>query len=214
MTRLLRIKNLILTAVAVATCGLACNKGQPDPQEPVGPTKSVGYAEEPMEKTLKTCAYYGIPDAVLGVGVMAIIPNPLTPIIALGYVGGHYYTCYLFRQKDLPHEVDLTPAIEAAKRETARELKEDFAHIKAKLDARMVEPAAASNSRIEAKFQELKKQLIESGAKEREAIEKAANRILYELYQQLDAVRNSEVKIRTEERDEYVPNHPAQLPEK
>ena len=162
---------------------------------------NITYGAEKQEKSLKSCAYYAIPDGVLGLGLIAVIPNPLTSLIALGFIGGHYYTCYIYRQEDMPRQLDIGPvvnaAVETARRETAEQLKKDFVQVKDKIDNK--------SQAVDQAISNIRQTLKDSAEEQRRAIEKTGARVLKELYEQLDVVRHSKIEIHEEDREDYIP---------
>jgi hypothetical protein len=164
-----------------------------------GPSVIVGH--EPLNESLTKCGYYTITPGILGIGLMATVPSPLSPLFAVLFVGGSYGECVAWKQLDQQNKIDLGPAIAKARKETAKELKETFV----KAADRLREGA----DRLNVEMGKTKASVQETGVEERRLIEKAGAKAIKELYDEIDLIKQG--KFRVEER-EY--QEPVDVPER
>lgn len=151
---------------------------------------------EDKKSSLKKCAYFTAPDGLLSVGLLAVIPNPATPLIAIVYYGGSYYSCYWQRQNDSP-SVQMNLVVEEARKKTADELRESFNKLRDKLDVK-------TNDYVK-DIEQIEKHIKASGDEEKRAIERTGSKVLKELYDQLDGIRNTPIQIKEIETEEETP---------
>lgn len=146
--------------------------------------------------SFKKCGLITFPNLALSGGLVAIISNPITPFIALGYYGGSYYSCYWQRQNDIP-TVQMNLVVEEARKKTADELRDSFNKLRDKLDLK-------TNDYVK-DVEGIQQKIKASGEEEKKAIERTGSKVLKELYEQLDAIRNTPIQIKEIETEEKMP---------
>lgn len=151
---------------------------------------------EDKSSSLKKCGLFTAPEGFLSIGLWAVIPNPATPLIAMVYYGGSYYSCYWQRQNDNP-SVQMNLVVEEARKKTADELRESFNKLRDKLDVK-------TNNYVK-DVEQIEKRIKASGDEEKRAIERTGSKVLKELYEQLDGIRNTPIQIKEIETEEKTP---------
>lgn len=170
--------------------------------------------ESPITATSKvphkrpSCAAHGLPDVALGLGLIAVIPTPMTAMVSVVYVGGKFWGCYQAMSfiDATANPVVTLPAQdrEAAKREILGEVEAGFRKVYIEA-ARQID---AKKEEAMATFDRAEKTISDRAAEEKATLEKVGARTIKELYDEIESIRSLEVEIKTKERDAPRQNLP------
>ncbi len=142
--------------------------------------------KEKEEVSKSKCMYSTTPEGALALGVIVGIQNPITILGSLAYVGGEYYYCVKDRQ-DLAVVIDISEAIEKARKMTSDDLKQVFEKAVAKINdksASLDKSVEAMNQKVKDMTEEQKTKISEFGAM-----------IIREIYSEIDQLRNSQIPV-------------------
>ena len=163
----------------------------------------VALVEESRRQSLIRCGTYSVSELILGVGLGIAVPHPLVWPVASLFVAGELVECFLFRQNDMPKVAQVQRLESRLEKKSRQQIR--------RVEQRLREEILRESQRSQEKTDESRRavakgarELGEVSRKEQEQIERLANKVLRDIYIEVELLKDTKFVIDEEIIEEVI----------
>jgi hypothetical protein len=154
----------------------------------------VALGAESRRQSLLRCGTYSVSELILGVGLGIAVSHPLVWPVASLFVAGELVECFLFRQNDIPKVAQ----VQRLENRLEKKNRQQIRRAEQRLREEMLREAQHSQEKIAEARREVAKgarELGEVSKKEQEQIERLANKVLRDIYIEVELLKGTKFVI-------------------